>query len=46
MGEKFEEEERNMKIISDTFISKYFLDVDRKYSIEFYLSNVMRFSII
>ena len=46
MVEKFEEEERNMKIISETFISKYFLDVDRKYSIDFYLSNIMRFSII
>ena len=46
MVEKFEEEERNMKIISETFISKYFLDVDRKYSIDFYLSNIMRLSII
>ena len=46
MEEKIEEEEKNFKIISESFISKYFLDVDRKYSKEFYLSSIMRFSII
>ena len=46
MVEKIEEEERNFKIISESFIYKHFFDVDRKYSVEFYLSSIMRFSII
>ena len=40
-----EEEESNRKIINESFISKYFLDEDRKYSIDFYLTTIMRFSI-
>ena len=40
-----EEEGNNLIIIDDSFISKYFLDADRKYSIDFYLSCPMRFSI-
>ena len=40
-----EEEENNRKIINESFIAKYFLDIDRKYSLDFYLTNVMRFSI-
>ena len=40
-----EEEENNRKIINESFISKYFLDIDRKYSIDFYLTGLMRFSI-
>jgi hypothetical protein len=40
-----EEEESNRKIINESFISKYFLDIDRKYSIAFYLTGIMRFSI-
>ena len=46
MVEKIEEEERNFKIISESFIYKHFFDVDRKYSVKFYLSSIMRFSII
>ena len=46
MVEKIEEEEKNFKIISESFIYKYFLDVDMKYTKEFYLSCIMRFSII
>ena len=40
-----EEEENNRKEINESFIAKYFLDVDRKYSIDFYLTGIMRFSI-
>ena len=40
-----EVEENNRKIIYESFISKYFLDIDRKYSIDFYLTGIMRFSI-
>ena len=40
-----EEEEKNRKIINESFIAKYFLDIDRKYSIDFYLTGLMRFSI-
>ena len=40
-----EEEENNRKIINESFIAKYFLDIDRKYSIAFYLTGIMRFSI-
>ena len=46
MLEQFEEEEKNFKIISDSFIYKNILDIDRKYTKEFYLSSIMRFSII
>ena len=46
MVEKIEEEERNFKIISESFIYKHFFGVDRKYSVKFYLSSIMRFSII
>ena len=46
MVEKIEEEEKNFKIISESFIYRYFLDVDMKYTKEFYLSCIMRFSII
>ena len=42
---KNEEEENNRKIISESFIPKFFLDVDRKYSVDFYLTGIMRFSI-
>ena len=41
-----EEEEKNRKIINESFLSKYFLDIDRKYSIDFYLTSIMRFSIL
>ena len=41
-----EEEENNRKIINESFISKYFLDIDRKYDVNFYLTSIMRFSII
>ena len=46
MLEKVEEEEKNFKIINETFISRHFLDVDRKYNIDFYLTSIMRYSII
>ena len=46
MLEQFEEEEKNFKIISDSFIYNNILDIDRKYTKEFYLSSIMRFSII
>ena len=45
MLEKVEEEEKNFKIINETFISRHFLDIDRKYNIDFYLTSIMRFSI-
>ena len=40
-----QEEENNKKIINESFIAKYFLDVDRKYSVDFYLTCPIRFSI-
>ena len=40
-----EEEENNRREINESFISKFFLDIDRKYSIDFYLTGIMRFSI-
>ena len=40
-----EEEEKNRKIISESFIPKFFLDIDRKYGVDFYLTGIMRFSI-
>ena len=46
MEEKIEEEEKNYKIISESFICRYFLEDDRKYLKEFYLSSIMRFSIL
>ena len=46
MEEKIEEEEKNLGIIAESFIYKYFLEIDRKYNKDYYLSSIMRFSII
>ncbi len=43
---EFELEEKNFKIISSSFIYNYFLDMDRKYSPDYYLTSIMRFSIL
>ena len=43
---EFELEEKNFKIISSSFIYNYFLDMDRKYSPDYYLTTIMRFSIL
>ena len=43
---EFELEEKNFKIISSSFIYNYFLDIDRKYSSDYYLTSIMRFSLL
>ena len=43
---EFELEEKNFKIISSSFIYNYFLDIDRKYSSDYYLTSIFRFSLL